>query len=61
MAPERWHLSYAPVAAACERQLTPSLLRETLASSEVRLLDTVLEDLPLIFDRFIINVSEACR
>lgn len=27
VAPERWHLSYAPLAAGCAQQLTPALLR----------------------------------
>jgi LAS superfamily LD-carboxypeptidase LdcB len=57
VAPERWHLSYAPVATAYLRLLTPTLLRDTVASADLMLKDVVLEHLDEIHVRFVLNVS----
>jgi LAS superfamily LD-carboxypeptidase LdcB len=57
VAPERWHLSHAPTAAAFQRRLGPALLREALGSAEMRLKDVVLDHLDEIFDRFVMNVN----
>jgi len=59
VAPERWHLSYAPVAVGYSRLLTVELLRETLAGTDLLLKDVVLQLLPTLFDRFVINTSPA--
>ncbi|MEQ1857320.1 MAG: M15 family metallopeptidase [Longimicrobiales bacterium] len=59
VAPERWHLSYAPLALAHQRLLTPALLRETLSHSDVRLRDVVLRDFDELFDRFVTNTAVA--
>jgi LAS superfamily LD-carboxypeptidase LdcB len=59
VAPERWHLSHAPTAAAYQRQLSPALLRDALGNAEMRLRDTVLDHLDEIFDRFVLNVNPA--
>jgi LAS superfamily LD-carboxypeptidase LdcB len=61
VAPERWHLSYVPVAAACLRELTVDLLRETIASADLRLKDTVLLHLDEIHERFITNVNPSAK
>lgn len=53
VAPEPWHLSYAPVALPLEQQLTPSLLRGLLEASDLELKSTVLEHLDDIFVRFV--------
>lgn len=57
VAPERWHLSYAPIASAYLRMLTPALLRETLAAADMRLKDVVLEHLAEIYERFVVNTN----
>lgn len=57
VAPERWHLSYAPIARELARMLTPTLLRQTLATADMRLADVVLPDLDEIFERFVRNVA----
>lgn len=36
VAPERWHLSYAPLSRACEQQFGPGLLRAAWDSDEVK-------------------------
>lgn len=57
VAPERWHLSYAPVAAEYMRRLTPDLLRETVEHAEMLLKEVVLEHLDEIYERFVINTN----
>ena len=57
VAPERWHLSHAPVAEALETKLTPEVLRATLAESEMLLKDVVLSHLEEIYHRFVVNVG----
>ena len=57
VAPERWHLSHAPIATRCERDLTIEVLRATLLESDLRLKETVLEHLEQIYERFVININ----
>jgi len=57
VAPERWHLSFAPVAAEYLRLLTPALLRETVAGADLMLKDIVLEHLDEMHARFVTNVG----
>ncbi len=59
VAPERWHLSWAPVADAWARRVTPTTLRETLIGVEMELRDTVLDHLDEIVERFVDNTSPA--
>lgn len=53
VAPEPWHLSYAPVADAMAAQMTAELVRPLLLSSELELKTTVLENLDEIIERFV--------
>ena len=57
VAPERWHLSHAPVAARFEGKLTTELLRSTLQDSDIELKEVILDDLDEIYERFVINVG----
>ena len=57
VAPERWHLSYAPVAAAYLEKLTTEVLRAALERADLLLKDTVLLQLDEIYERFVINVN----
>ena len=59
MAPERWHLSFAPLATPLAHLLTPDLLREALQQADMRLKDVVLAHLDEIFDRFVMNTNPA--
>ncbi len=61
VAPERWHLSYAPVATAWARRLTPSALREALADADMERKGVVLRHLDEIVDRFVLNTNPAFR
>jgi LAS superfamily LD-carboxypeptidase LdcB len=57
IAPERWHLSYGPLAAEFARMLSIELLRDTVASADMLLKDVVLANLEEIVDRFVKNTN----
>jgi len=57
VAPERWHLSYAPVTTLYEQQLTVDVLRDTILKAGVELKAVLLQDLDEIFQRFVMNTS----
>jgi LAS superfamily LD-carboxypeptidase LdcB len=63
VAPERWHLSYAPRAREFQQLITPESLREQLQAcgerGELALFETVCGEMDNIFQRFI-QVPEAC-
>ena len=54
IAPERWHLSYRPIADKYAQMLSRELLVTKLKSSDLILLDVVLEYLDDILQRYII-------
>jgi LAS superfamily LD-carboxypeptidase LdcB len=51
--PERWHLSYAPISKFYSDATTLTSLERRLCESGICLLDTVLQNLELIYKRFI--------
>lgn len=53
VAPEPWHLSYAPLADALAPQMTADTVRPLLLSSDLLLKTTVLENLEEIIERFV--------
>jgi LAS superfamily LD-carboxypeptidase LdcB len=57
VAPERWHLSYAPVARQYLRLLTVDLLRATVERADLALKDVVLTNLAEIYRRFVITIN----
>jgi len=57
VAPERWHLSYAPLSRAYARLHSPAVLRHTLRSADMRLKDVVMSELDELYPRFVTNVS----
>ncbi len=57
VAPERWHLSYAPVTRLYEKQLTLDLLRETILEAEIELKGVLLQNLDEIYSRFVMNTA----
>jgi LAS superfamily LD-carboxypeptidase LdcB len=58
VAPERWHLSFAPVASQYLRLLTVDLLREAMERADLALKNVVIDNLAEIYRRFVINTSE---
>ncbi|QIZ76881.1 M15 family metallopeptidase [Ferrimonas lipolytica] len=57
VAPELWHLSYAPVAANALEQLSLSLLEKTLTDSDISLKATILAQLPGLIERYCYRIS----
>lgn len=57
VAPERWHLSFAPVATEFTSRLTLPLLHDTVQGAEMALKEVVLTHLEELFERFVQNVS----
>jgi LAS superfamily LD-carboxypeptidase LdcB len=57
VAPERWHLSNAPVAARFAEGQGPDVLRPILLEADLRLKDAVLDHLDEIFARFVVNTG----
>lgn len=53
VAPERWHLSYAPVAMQFQRQLNPQRLLRALDAPELQLRGVVGRHWAEIFERFV--------
>ena len=53
VAPERWHLSYAPLAREYASELTVELLAAALPNNGLELLESVLQQLPEIHRRYI--------
>jgi LAS superfamily LD-carboxypeptidase LdcB len=64
VAPEPWHLSYAPVAARAQAAFNLEGLRTVLAASAIEGKDEVLAALPRAFTTYVVNVDappEAAR
>lgn len=59
VAPERWHVSHAPVATSYEPQLTTGLLRETVQGADMALKNVVLHHLDTIYERFVTNTNRS--
>lgn len=51
--PERWHLSYAPIANTCAATQSPEALLSALADVEIELFDCISEHIDNIFQRYI--------
>lgn len=57
VAPERWHLSHGPTAAAYGRHLTVDVLRDTVRGADLALKNEVLAHLDEIVVRFVTNTN----
>jgi LAS superfamily LD-carboxypeptidase LdcB len=55
--PEPWHVSYAPVSCAALERLTPQLLAEAVAQSDMLGKDLALRKLGAIYERYVANVD----
>lgn len=53
VAPERWHLSFAPVSEPCDEAYDREVFLEILRSQNIELKDTVLSMADELFDRFV--------
>ena len=54
IAPERWHLSYRPLADQYAALQTVDVIAQRLQQSKILLLDTVIEHLDEIYNRYIL-------
>jgi hypothetical protein len=61
VAPERWHLSFWPMAARFEQQLTMNLLGETIREADISLKEVILDNLDEIYARFVMNTARPPR
>lgn len=60
IAPERWHLSYAPLAAKCDELVSAKLLSEVLNSvPTLHLRESVLAELNKLYSRYVV-VPKTC-
>ena len=57
VSPERWHLSYEPLATDYLAHHTIKLLQETIDHSDMLLKELVLERLPEIYSRYVLNID----
>jgi LAS superfamily LD-carboxypeptidase LdcB len=55
--PEPWHLSYAPISVPALATLTPEVLREAIALSDLAGREIVLGQLPEIYDKYVASVD----
>lgn len=53
VAPEPWHLSYAPLAREFQSALDPGILRDLIAASDIQLKEPVLKHFDEIYARFV--------
>lgn len=53
IAPEPWHISYAPEAARCQEQLEPEQLLAAICARKPQLFEAVQQQWPALYNRFI--------
>ncbi len=53
VAPERWHLSFAPGARDCEQRLTEALVEEAVSRAGIALGAAVIRSLPTLLERYL--------
>lgn len=58
VAPEPWHISYAPVAVAALSNFSAKLLEQTLINSEIELKSTILAQLPDLVERYCYRIHQ---
>lgn len=59
VAPERWHISCAPIASVYQGALTLDVLRTTLEQADMSLKRVALARLDTIYKRYVINTNQA--
>ncbi len=57
VAPEPWHLSYYSEAVQLQQQLTLEMLQEVISENPLEGQEQIIQLLPQIRERFIINIS----
>jgi len=57
VSPERWHISYSPLAQKYFRALKLETIQEVISSTQIQLKDSIQEALPEIYERFFSRIS----
>lgn len=57
VSPERWHLSYAPIADLYLHELNFDLFAEIIRESDMELLDFVLKEAKEIYENYVVNIT----
>jgi LAS superfamily LD-carboxypeptidase LdcB len=57
VSPERWHVSYSPVAQKYFKALKFETIQKIISSTQIQLKETIQEELPKIYERFFTRVS----
>jgi LAS superfamily LD-carboxypeptidase LdcB len=60
VAPERWHLSYAPIAAGCGSACNRGLLEPALEAGDIALWEEVREELEALLQRYVTVPMDWC-
>lgn len=60
VAPERWHLSYAPLSSGCELSCTSEVLRSVLEPENIQLWDALDKQFDTLFERYVAVPSGWC-
>jgi len=60
VAPERWHVSYAPLSRRYAKEITGPLLMQCWAGVGIQLQEEIEANLPLIFERYICVPDDWC-
>ena len=60
VAPERWHLSFAPLSMACESVCSESLIRSVLETGNIELWEAVEADLEILLQRYVSIPGDWC-
>lgn len=55
--PEPWHISFAPLSEPMLRQLTKDMVRRAISNSQIELRDVILQELDIIFERYVRNID----
>ena len=56
--PEPWHLSHGPIASAALELLTPDVIADTVRAADVLGRDALLAQLPQIYRKYVVNISQ---
>ena len=60
VAPERWHLSYAPLATDCQHLLSPDLLRSAWRGQQLALREVIEAELDALVQRYMTVPEDWC-
>lgn len=59
VAAEPWHLSYLPLSAQYLKQFSLAMLRQAIESADLPEQSLILQQLPVIFERYVITICDA--